>query len=59
MLCPGGVGKSAYPPLDWFIMGGGAGVLGLALYLPIIFSRADSRVFHGNTLMSFSILRGL
>lgn len=59
MLCPGGVGKGAYPPLVWLIMGGGTGVLGLTLYLPIIFLRADSRIFHGNTLTSFSMLRGL
>jgi hypothetical protein len=32
---------------------GGRVLLGLALYLPIIFFSAGSRIFHGNTLTSF------
>lgn len=31
---------------------------GEALYLPIIFFSAEPNTFHGNTLTSFSILRG-
>src|SRR4051794_12499183 len=38
---------------------GGKVLLGLALYLPMIFLRAGSRIFQGNTLTSFSMLRGL
>jgi hypothetical protein len=38
--------------------GGGGGPGGLALYLPIIFLRADSRIFQGKTLTSFSMFRG-
>ena len=34
-------------------------LLGLALYLPMIFLSAGSRIFQGNTLTSFSMLRGL
>ena len=57
---PGGVGSGAYGALGWFMtLAGGSVLLGLALYLPMIFLRADSRIFHGNTLTSFSMLRGL
>lgn len=41
------------------ILLGGRVLLGLALYLPMIFLSADSRIFQGNTLTSFSMLRGL
>lgn len=37
---------------------GGRVLLGLALYLLMIFLREASRLFHGNTLTSFSMLRG-